>query len=52
MHILPKEEGERCFQTISNYDLPSKVKKKYSLKGTDRLCKVVELSMQCCGKFL
>ena len=23
-----------------------------SFKGTDRLCKVVELSMQCCGKIL
>ena len=23
-----------------------------SLKGTDRLCKVVELRMQCCGKLL
>jgi len=22
------------------------------LKGTDRLCKVVELSMQCCGQIL
>ncbi len=22
------------------------------LKGSDRLCKVVELSMQCCGKLL
>ena len=22
------------------------------IKGSDRLCKVVELSMQCCGKFL
>jgi len=27
----------------------TKFKKKGS-KGTDRLCKVVELSMQCCGK--
>ena len=24
----------------------------YFLKGSDRLCKVVELSMRCCGKFL
>ena len=23
-----------------------------SFKGSDRLCKVVELSMQCCGKLL
>ncbi len=22
------------------------------LKGSDQLCKVVELSMQCCGKLL
>ena len=22
------------------------------IKGTDRLCKVVELSMQCCGQIL
>ena len=22
------------------------------VKGSDRLCKVVELSMQCCGKLL
>ena len=22
------------------------------LKGSDRLCKIVELSMQCCGKLL
>jgi len=22
------------------------------IKGSDRLCKVVELSMQCCGKVL
>ena len=26
--------------------------KKKSLKGSDRLCKVVELSMQCCEKLL
>ena len=24
----------------------------FSVKGTDRLCKVVELSKQCCGKLL
>ena len=24
----------------------------FSLKGSDRLCKVVELSIQCCGKLL
>ena len=23
-----------------------------NLKGSDRLCKVVELSIQCCGKLL
>ena len=23
-----------------------------NLKGTDRLCKVVKVSMQCCGKIL
>ena len=23
-----------------------------SIKGSDRLCKVVKLSMQCCGKLL
>ena len=24
----------------------------YVIKGTDRLCKVVKLSMQCCGQIL
>ena len=28
------------------------ITKKYDLKGSERLCKVVELSMQCCGKLL
>ena len=27
-----------------------KDEKKFQFKGTDRLFKVVELSMQCCGK--
>ena len=31
---------------------PDASKKKNVFKGSDRLCKVVELSMQCCGKLL
>ena len=27
-------------------------RKLISIKGTDRLCKVVELSTQCCGQIL
>ena len=27
-------------------------KLRFCLKGSDRLCKVAELSMQCCGKLL
>ena len=29
-----------------------KVKAQKNLKGTDRLCKIVKQSMQCCGQIL
>jgi len=33
-------------------DKTGTINKMEPFKGSDRLCKVVELSMQCCGKLL
>ena len=41
--IIIKKLIENC---VSSGLLP------VNIKGSDRLCKVVELSMQCCGKLL
>ena len=63
-HIAPLQSINMvfnwCFKTIfmdflNFFNGYSRIKLgnfKTFLKGSDRLCKVVELSMQCCGKLL
>jgi len=56
-HQQPQEFSNLCFSGISQkYSIIVKIKNinKFVilLKGTGRLCKVVKLSMQCCGQIL
>ena len=57
MHLRLSNNGEnllvfisKFFNFIFNLIFPLYTRRRF--KGSDRLCKLVELEMQCCGKLL